>query len=276
MNGKDVRAIENPISAIFDLAEDVNAQAPKVRKSVRYATVFITIWLIVNFFFMLVFLFGAALLWFILFLALFIVGALALKWLRELGRFFSFYVIRHRVIKSVREEDPVVYVPQGEDSVQRLVYHLASKNPHVQEGLKKPGLFQTQAILRGRSGVMYSFDGYLRIRPSLFWNWFGIGYPGYTLFIKKYDHPPRLLDMQSLRNAILDVTSTGSIPPSRVVAVWKAGEDDQIADDVYEFVTNETVSFSHRGNKFNTTMEIITESQDGTYDFIPYVSEVAY
>jgi len=276
VNGKDVRAIENPISAIFDLAEDVNAQAPKVRKSVRYATVFIAIWLIVNFFFMLVFLFGAALLWFILFLALFIVGALALKWLRELGRFFSFYVIRHRVIKSVREEDPVVYVPQGEDSVQRLVHHLASKNPHVQEGLKKHGLFQTQAILRGKSGVMYSFDGYLRIRPSLFWNWFGIGYPGYTLFIKKYEHPPRLLDLQSLRNAILDVTSTGSIPPSRVVAVWKAGEDDQIADDVYEFVTSEAVSFSHRGNKFNTTMEIITESQDGTYDFIPYVSEVAY
>jgi hypothetical protein len=276
VNGKDVRAIENPISAIFDLAEDVNQQAPKVRKSVRYATVFIAIWLIINFFFMVVFLFGTAWLWFILFLALFIVGALALKWLRELGTFFSFYVIRHRVIRSVREEDPVVYVPKGQDSVQRLVYHLASKNPHVQEGLNRPGLFQTQAILRGKSGVMYSFDGYLQIRPSLFWKWFGMGYPGYSLFIKSYDHAPRLLDIQSLRNAILDVTTTGSIPPSRVIAVWKAEGDVEMADDVYEFVTNEVVAFTHRGNKFSTTMEIITESQDGTYDFIPYVSEVSY
>lgn len=276
MNGKDVRAIENPISAIFDLAEDVNAQAPKVRKSVRYATVFITIWLIVNFLLVLLFLFARSWLFLIIFLALFIVGALAVKWLREVSTFFSFYVIRHRVIRSLREEDPVVYVPQGGDSVQRLVYYLASKNPHVNEGLKRPGLFQTQAILRGKSGVMYSFDGYLRIRPSAFWNLFGGGYPGYSLFIKQYDHPPRLLDMQSLRNAVLDIASTGNIPPSRIIAVWKAGEDDQLADDVYEFVTSEVVSYSRRGNRFNTTLEIITESPDGTYDFIPYVSDIDY
>jgi hypothetical protein len=276
VNGKDVRAIENPISAIFDLAEDVNQQAPKVRKSVRYATIFISIWLIVNFLLVLLFLIARSWLFLILFLALFIVGVLALKWLREVSGFFSYYVIRHRVIRSVREEDPVVYVPKGEDSVQKLVYHLASKNPHVNEGLKRPGMFQTQAILRGKSGVMYSFDGYLRIKPSTFWNWFGRGYPGYSLFIKKYDHAPRLLDMQSLKNAILDIMSMGSIPPSRVIAVWSAGEDDQLADDVYEFVTNDVITFSHRGSKFSTTMEIITESPDGTYDFIPYVSDVDY
>ncbi len=276
MNGKDVRAVENPISAIFDLAEDVNAQAPKVRKSVRYATIFISIWLIVNFLLVILFLAVRSWLFLILFLALFIVGVLALKWLREVSRFFGYYVIRHRVIKSLREEDPVVYVPRGEDSVQNLVYYLASKNPHVNEGLRRPGLLQTQAILRGRSGVMYSFDGYLKIKPSAFWDIFGMGYPGYTLFIKKYDHPPRLLDMRSLRNAIMDIASTGSSPPSRIIAVWKAGENDQIADDVYEFVTSEVVPFSYRGNRFSTTMEIITESPDGTYDFIPYVSDVDY
>lgn len=276
MNGKDVRAVENPISAIFDLAEDVNAQAPKVRKSVRYATIFISIWLIVNFLLVLLFLVARSWLFLLLFLALFVVGILALKWLREISKFFSYYVIRHRIIRSLREEDPVVYVPQGGDSVQRLVYYLASKNPHVNEGLKRSGLFQTQAILRGKSGVMYSFDGYLRIRPSAFWNFFGWGYPGYSLFIKKYDHPPRLLDMQSLRNAILDIASTGNIPPSRIIAVWKAGEDDQLSDEVYEFVTNEVVTFSRRGNRFNTTMEIITESPDGTYDFIPFVTDIDY
>ncbi|MFQ6059983.1 MAG: hypothetical protein ACE5KV_01635 [Thermoplasmata archaeon] len=275
MNEKDVRAIENPISAIFDLAEDVDRQAPKVRKSVGYATVFIVIWLIINFLVMIVFLFINLIL-FILFMALFIVGILAVKWLRELGSFFSYYVIRHRAIKSLREEDPIVYIPKGEDSVHRLLTYLASKNPHVQEAMRRPGLFRTQAILRGRSGVLYSFDGYLRVNSSLAWRLFGLGYPGYSLFIKRYEHPPRLLEMQSLKNAVEDIANTGPVPPCRVIAVWMAKGDEGIEDDVYSFVTNEVIRFSHLGNKFSCTLEIITESEDGTYDFIPYVSEVAY
>jgi hypothetical protein len=275
VNRKDVRAIENPITAIFDLAEDVDRQAPKVKQSVRWATVFIAIWLIINFFVMLLFLF-TNLIFFGVFLALFVVGILALKWLRELSHFFSYYVVRHRAIQSVRYEDPIVYIPQGEDSVQRLLSHLASKNRHVYEALTRPGTLQTQAILKGRSGVLYSFDGYLLIRPSAFWRLFGFGYPGYSLYIKRYDHAPRLLDMQSLKNAVEDITIMGSVPPSRIIAVWMAKGEEQITDDVYEFVTTQVVTFSHFGKSFSCTLEIITESEDGTYDFIPFLSDVGH
>lgn len=276
MIGKDARAVENPISAIFDLAEDVLRQAPKVRKSVKYATIFIVAWLIINFLFTLLFFFARSILFFLLFLALLIVGILALKWLRELGHFFSYYVIRHRAIRSIRDEDPIVYIPKGQDLVQRLLIYLSYRNPHVQQGLRRPGMFQAQAILRGKSGVMYTFDGFLQIRPSSFWKLFGTGYPGYTLFIKVYDHPPRLLEMQSLKNAAEDVSQAISIPPSRIIAVWRAKEGESVTDDVYEFVTTQVAMFSHRGSRFSSTLEIITESEDGTYDFIPYVSEVAY
>jgi len=44
----DVRAVENPISAIFDLAEDVNERLPKIRKVVSYTRVFVSVWLVID------------------------------------------------------------------------------------------------------------------------------------------------------------------------------------------------------------------------------------
>jgi uncharacterized membrane protein len=45
----DVRAGENPINAIFDLAEDVNERLPKTRRIVRYARFFVWFWLLIDF-----------------------------------------------------------------------------------------------------------------------------------------------------------------------------------------------------------------------------------
>ena len=48
MHRGDVRAVENPISAIFDLAEDVNERLPKIRKVVSYTRVFVSVWLVID------------------------------------------------------------------------------------------------------------------------------------------------------------------------------------------------------------------------------------
>jgi len=54
---KDVRAVENPISAMFDLSEDVAQQAPNIKSLVHYASGFIAVWLFINVLLGLVFLF---------------------------------------------------------------------------------------------------------------------------------------------------------------------------------------------------------------------------
>jgi hypothetical protein len=41
MSQADIRAVDNPISALFDLSEDVNNEAPRFRKLVRYASAFL-------------------------------------------------------------------------------------------------------------------------------------------------------------------------------------------------------------------------------------------
>ena len=45
----DPRAVEDPIAAIFDLAEEVDAQTPKIRRALRYVRVFVWLWLAIDF-----------------------------------------------------------------------------------------------------------------------------------------------------------------------------------------------------------------------------------
>ncbi len=49
MQKADIRAVENPISATFDLAADVHDKAPKVRRLVTYSRAFIYLWLFIDF-----------------------------------------------------------------------------------------------------------------------------------------------------------------------------------------------------------------------------------
>ena len=46
---RDARAVEDPIAAIFDLAESVDAQTPKIRKTLRYVRIFVSVWLLLDF-----------------------------------------------------------------------------------------------------------------------------------------------------------------------------------------------------------------------------------
>lgn len=46
----DARAVEDPIAATFDLAESVDRQTPKIRRMLRYVRWFVALWLLVDFF----------------------------------------------------------------------------------------------------------------------------------------------------------------------------------------------------------------------------------
>ncbi len=48
--GRDARAVEDPIAAIFDLADSVDHQTPKIRRMLRYVRVFVSLWLLLDFF----------------------------------------------------------------------------------------------------------------------------------------------------------------------------------------------------------------------------------
>lgn len=51
---RDARAVEDPIAATFELAESVDRETPKIRRMLRYVRVFVSLWLLLDFFLMIV------------------------------------------------------------------------------------------------------------------------------------------------------------------------------------------------------------------------------
>jgi len=263
----DARAVENPISSIFDLSEDVAKQAPVIRSMVRYASAFIIVWLIITFFLLLALLSQGNIIFFLIMLALFIVGFVAIILLRRMNRFFKYYVVRHKAIKAVRDLDPMVYAPQGNTSTERFVTYHRGHNPAMfgrNVEVAMPG------IVQGNQGSQYSFDAYIREPAGGLWKLFGLGRHGFAIYVKRFDTIPKGNEVQAFKNAVEDVTSRTRIPPSRVVVLWERKADETIDDRVYQFIMTQPVTGRHRFRKYVCNLEIVSETE-GTYDFIPFM-----
>jgi hypothetical protein len=321
----DARAVEDPITAIFDLAESVDRQTPKIRRMLRYVRVFVSLWLILDFVLIIVsaalgqgapvltallflpiivllmvmrrasnstvrlvllilvillanlqvvtmgglFLLGAVL------VALFVLGFVILELMHDLRSFFDYFALRHRVIQRVRQADPIVYVPEGSDAVERILSLLASTNSDIRGIMATPGAVAIPALLTGRSGLTYSFNAYLRRPPSTLWRILTLGSPGFAVFVKAFEKAPTLPDLRALRSAVEDSSIAAGIPPARILVLWRSKRDESIAPDVYEFVTKEAARVRIRRSTFACSLELAIERDDGTYDFIPIVVEPA-
>lgn len=318
---RDARAVEDPIGAIFDLAESVDRQSPKIRKMLRYVRIFVSLWLVLDVLFMVVisqvfngapaltlllflpivacFLviryasqsstrlallitasvfgglqvlsFGPAFFFGALLVVLFFLGFLILELLRDLRSFFDYFALRHRVIQRVREADPVVYVPQGKDAVQRILTYIASRSPEARAVMALPGALAAPVLLSGRSGLTYSFDAYLRAQPSALAKLTGLGSPGFAVFVKAFEHAPSIDELKALKAAVEDVSAATRIPPARVVALWHGKPEGQVSPEAYGFLTRDAIQTTIRGSVYACSVELAREDADGTYDFIPVV-----
>ncbi len=270
MSVPDPRAVENPISAIFDLAEDVNKEAPRLRKLVWYAGVFVGVWLFLDFIIILQNVVQNLALGAIL-IALFALGVWTLITLRRLNDFLQYYTLRHSVILSIRQDDPLVFAPQGSTVIERLRSHLANRNPSMAVALRTDG--RSPAVLKGKDGMLYNFDYYLRSRSGPLWRLFGLGYPGYQMFIKQVDGAPSVETFWSMVRAVEEVCRHNRIPPSRVIVLWKRSEGHDLGDEAYDSLTRSPLKFQHRLRRYASSLELIIENEDGSYEFIPYVAD---
>lgn len=320
MQARDVRAIENPLTAIFDLAEEVEAQTPKIQRLLRYTVWFVSVWLFVGSIFM-VFLSAtpglALLLMLLLFglllvrhqsasstagglvfaaaiavgvvvllttagnfvlglilLALLFLGMTILDLVEDARALFAYHALRYRVIRAVRDADPVVHVPQGATLVARLLASLRERNPTIAEMLAHPGAARSPAIVTGKSGVAYEFDAFASW-PAGTLAPMGIGPRGAVMYVKTFGHAPVRADLEALRRAVEDVSLALRMPPTRVIALWRSDGTQDVPEETYTFLTTEVVRARARGRTVSCSVELVTEMPDGTYDFIPLIMEAA-
>src|SRR5438128_3790294 len=135
--------------------------------------------------------------------------------MRDLRSFFDYFALRHRVIQRVRQADPVVYVPEGKDAVQRILIYLGATSSDVRGMMAVPGAIATPALLTGKSGLTYSLDAYIRREPSTLWRFTSLGAAGFAVFVKAFEHAPTLADLQALKAAGDDTPGTREVAPPR-------------------------------------------------------------
>jgi hypothetical protein len=265
--------MENPISATFDLAESVNERVPHIKKMVKYASVFVAFALFLDFI-MIILLLPAPLLSLVC-LAFFVVGLFSLYWMRQVGAFFDRFASRHVAIKMMREGDPVVHVPRGKDSLDRLLNHFRRSSPALENLLRQsPGALRAPAIMKGASGVDYSFDACVTVPEAWPGGALGLGSPGYALYIKILPGIPQMKDLRAVENAVADVVGATRLPPGRVVilAENRDGREPLLPQDVYDHVTGSRLVLPAGRQSFVANLQVITVDTDGTYDFVPMIS----
>ncbi len=267
-----VRSLENPLIAIFDLADQINERVPIIRRTLRIAMGLTSIVFLLVGILTLVFLAQGNPIAALLFLvALLVLGNLLVAMYRT-NSFFDYFEARHRTIKIVRDADPIVYIPKGRDDVDRLLQLLKQQSPRFgQLGAQFPHYIHTPAILPGRSGVSYHFDAYAFIPCSATWEMFGRGDRGWALFVKAFDTAPTLRDLQALEIAIADVTARSQIQPSRVIALVRQGSDSVIPEDAYQRLISGGFVVPLGRHRLPYAIQAISIDADGTYDFVPVI-----
>ncbi len=271
----DPRAMENPISALFDLAEQVSEKAFYMRKNIYYTVLFLVfslgVWLII----LIQQIVHVNPVGMIIFFLILISGLFTVRILYFDLQFFEFFSRRFNAIRLVREGNPNLYVPGGDTPVERYLNYQKENLPEFGKLLTEhPESIQFSAIIRGQSGGAYQFDAYIGISggseilkktnlPRM------VKGQGYALFIKVFDMVPTMAEIKALEDTVHDITAATCLPP-RVVGLVEAG-DGELPDDVYHHITEKSAIAMCRKGNYPYNVQLIT-SIEGSYDFIPLIS----
>lgn len=271
----DARVMENPISALFDLSEQVSEKAFHIRKNVWYSQLFVVLWVGFTFFAFIATIVGLNPVGAVILFLILLSGAYTLRIMYFNYRFFDYFSRRYHAIRLVRDGNPNLYVPGGDTAVERFLNHLR-ENYSIFRGLvdSHPESIQFSAILRGHSGGAYRFDAYIGI-PGGASILKGSNLPprmvkrGYALFIKVFDETPTIKDISILEATIQDITAQTYLPPR--VIVLSEGGSGELPEDLYRHVTEKGAVAHCRKGDYPYNVQVVS-GVDGEYDFVPLIS----
>jgi len=252
--------MESPLTGLFDLAEEVSAQAPDITKKVRFAMIFIAFWLGVNLvFFIALFSAGQPFRGLIL-LVVFIFGIIALKLTLFTYRFFSNFARRHAAIKTVRERETFEPVPVGMNELDRFLAYL--KKNHTRYGkLLYEG---TQLQQTGRGPV---FELALVEKPPSLSRRLLSDEKMKALFIKILP-TVTMTDVLAMEAQVQQTVTEKSAVPELVMIVQD--QNAELPDELYHHLTQVVHTIPLNGKMVPFPIQLVREIE-GAYDFIPYV-----
>lgn len=171
--------------------------------------------------------------------------------------FFGPFSRRLRSVTKALSFDPQPEIPEGKDVVERfLKYLLATDERYERSAKKKPHGLRLRTNLKGGSGRTYPFDAYFydRGRPRR---------ARYKILLRVFDKKVSKSDMQQFRRELDDVIKEVRYP-TRIFAIQTTGELDEEAID---YIQSNWIVWKRRKRWFGRPIELIRESEEGTYDF---------
>ncbi|MCI4350885.1 MAG: hypothetical protein L3K15_05170 [Thermoplasmata archaeon] len=264
----DPSGVEDPISAIFDLADRAAEMAPTVRRMYRYTATILVIWIIVTAFVTFATLGSALWLAVLSFLGL-VAGVIALTLLRRTDRFFGSFVLRHRSIRLVRDADPIVKVPDGRTPVERLGRYLIQSNPRVGATVGEDPASMRYRVVLPAAGESRPFD-LVVVRPAgAAWRAFGRGETGFAILARVTGESVTIDDLRRMEADALAVAPPLGAAVVRLILLRP--KPGPLPEEAYEYAVGHPVVFRRAFGSFRANLEVITENPDGTYDFVPHV-----
>lgn len=266
----DARAVENPITDMFELSEGVYDLVPELKRMILYSYFYLGSTLLIIFAFLLVFLAAENAFGFLILLFMFIIGVVSLLLLRKLNGFIKYFSIRHSAIKAVYEEHEVS-IPKGADPIERIVTYLSQKDPKLKEIIRQKGLKRSHAIKA--KGASYSYDAFACEEPSLMSTLFGSCDPGYSLFVKTMDAFPTAMQLMDFDSSVTKSCAALGLVPSRAI-VLVSNAKNELDDAVYDSILSSPITVKQglfMSERYSCSVQIVTESSDGKYDFIPFM-----
>ena len=260
--------MEDPISALFDLSDRAAAMAPVVRRLYRYTAAILVVWIAIM---AVVILVGLAAAGWLSVLALIGLagGVIALGLLRQTDRFFREFVQRHRWIHLVRDADPVAKIPEGRTPIERLGRYLVSTNPRIAAAVQaEPAALQYRATLRAK-GREVPMDLVLSHVADRWTRWTGGEDSSFAVVARVGGAAVTLDDLKRLEADAQAAAPTLRAPLTRIILLRT--EAGTIPEPVYDYAVGHPVVVPWGRSPGRATLEIITESEGGRYDFVPHV-----
>jgi hypothetical protein len=255
---------EDPIAALFDLADRVSEMGPTIRRMYRYTATVIVIFLAIMVFLLFVSLAGNFAFALLALLAI-VFGAIALSLLAETDRFYRGFSERHRRLKLLQDAEPTPKIPTGRTALQRLVRYLARSNRRVGDYLAAhPESLRYRARV-GSGPSAGPFDVAIVAPAGVAYRWFGLGDPGFVVLARVAPDNPTLEDLERFA---ADVGAAAKQLPARVArAILLRLHPEPMAEPIYEYAVGHPLAVPGG----TVAVEVISEQTDGTYDLVPHV-----
>ncbi len=262
---------EDPLGAVFELSDRTVEMAPTARRRLRRASGVVVVGLLLLVALTVLLLLpvrsGPALA--LVAVATIALGVVALGLLRETDRDLRALVHRQQGVLLFRDADPAPKVPEGRTPVERLTRYLRETNARIDALLREdPGAAKLRVDLPGGERPA-PFD-LLLVRPGgAFFRSLGLGEAGFAVLARVAPEAVTVADLERFAEDVANVAPHLEALPVRAILV-RSGPGP-LPDAVYDYALDHPIPVTHGFTRARSSLEILSENADGTYEAVPYV-----